>query len=213
MNTLQSYAQSQSHWTLEEFVQVTNSLLPQFLPELKAKTRVREEVTPRLVRHYGTLNMLDEPVKSGREVRYTYRHLLQMLVVRRLLIEGHSAGAIDQLATSSSNADLEALLQGGVQLAIAPANPALAHLQRIQERQSPEDSALTVLPILEPAQPPSINSVATTYQWTRMEVLPSLELHVRDDFEYPTSPQEQENLLQYLKQKLITYMARRSANK
>jgi len=69
MPNLQQLAQSHPSWSLDDFVQVTNALLSQFLPETPANTRVREEVTPRLVRHYSSLEMLDEPHKEGHEAR------------------------------------------------------------------------------------------------------------------------------------------------
>lgn len=69
-------------WSLDEFVQITNDLLPQVLLDIPANTRVREEVTRRLVRHYSSLKMLDEPLKEERETRYTYRHLRQILLLR-----------------------------------------------------------------------------------------------------------------------------------
>ena len=215
MTNLQQLAQSHPSWSLDEFVQVTNDLLPQFLPETPANTRVREEVTPRLVRHYSSLEMLDEPLKQGREARYTYRHLLQMLLVRRLLATGYGASAINRLPTSTDNSELEALLQGGVQLTVTPANPALAFLQQIQQRQSgsappsstatPRTTGAQSLANQAQSQPPAPS------QWTRLEVLPGLELHVREDFTYPSSPQEPQNLLQYISQKLAVYINRRSS--
>lgn len=203
---LQELAQQDLSWSLEELVQVANELLPQFLPEEKAHSRVREDVTPRLVRHYTSQGMLDEPFKEGREARYTYRHLLQMLLVRRLLIEGYGASVIDTLARSKSNSELEALLQGGVQLTIAPANPALAFLQQVQKRQPevaqsiPKAQPPSKLSSPAPAQLPLDTSSAT--QWIRQEILPGLELHVRSDFVLPSTPQEQQNLLQRMLQTL-----------
>ncbi|MGG6295105.1 MerR family transcriptional regulator [Leptolyngbya sp. AN02str] len=196
MNTLQQISQQNSNWSLEELVAIANELLPQFLPEEKAHTRVREEVTPRLVRHYASQGMLDEPLKEGREARYTYRHLLQLLLVRRLLTEGYGASVIDTLACSKSNSDLEALLQGGVQLTLTPANPALAFLQQVQKRQPNMAHSSSMSPIPPPpvSSPPSAPAPAT--QWSRQEILPGLELHVRSDFVPPTTTQEQQNLLQ-----------------
>jgi len=231
MPNLQQLAQSHPSWSLDDFVQVTNDLLPQFLPEIPANTRVREEVTPRLVRHYSSLEMLDEPRKEGREARYTYRHLLQMLLVRRLLATGYGTSAINQLATSTDNSELEALLQGGVQLTLTPANPALAFLEQIQQRRlsgdSPSNTATPktsiALSLANPAQRSaggsSLASVEQAQsqspapsQWTRLEVLPGLELHLRDDFTYPSSPQEQQNLLQHIGQQLqAVYTNRRSS--
>ncbi len=198
MNSLQQLARNNPSWSLEEFVQVANNLLPQFLPAQKGNTRVREEVTPRLIRHYTTLGMLDEPLKDGRYAVYTYRHLLQILVVRRLLAEGFGANAIDRLATQRDNTELENLLAGGVQLSVSTANPALAYLQQIQKKQSSVPAAPA------PPAPPmeSANLKTDTTSWIRIEILPGLEIHVREDFGYPNSLSEQQNLLQYIAQKL-----------
>lgn len=208
MKTLQQIAQQNPNWSLEELVQVANELLPQFLPDEKAHTRVREDVTPRLVRHYTSQGLLDEPLKEGREARYTYRHLLQVLLVRRLLTEGYGASVINNLARSKTNSDLEALLQGGVQLTVAPANPALAFLQQVQQRQPEVARSISKSP-LSPAPAQS----APSTQWIRQEILPGLELHVRNDFVLPSSSQEQQNLLQRILQTLtaIATSRRRSS--
>ncbi|MEP0873177.1 MerR family transcriptional regulator [Trichocoleus desertorum AS-A10] len=205
METLQQIAQRNPHWSLDELVQIANELLPQFLPEEKAHTRVREEVSPRLVRHYTGQEMLDDPIREGREARYVYRHLLQVLVVRRLLTEGYGASVINTLARSKNNSELEALLQGGVQLTVSPANAALAFLQQIQQRppdgpQSVSKSPLPSVPSPSVSIPPP---TAAASHWTRLEVLPGLELHVRSDFVLPSTSQEQKNLLERMLQTLI----------
>ncbi len=216
MKTLKQLAQSRPSWSLDEFVQETNQLLPQYLPQERSHTRVREEVTPRLVRHYTTLGMLDEPLKEGRYAVYNYRHLLQILVLRKLLAEGFGASAIDKLATAKNNAELEALLQGGVQLTVTTANPALTFLQEIQQRQShrtsPPISSTENVPPAAPAVPNS-PSTSISSQWMRLEILPGLEIHVREDFIYPSSPQEQQNLLQYIGQKLLAIVTKRRSSK
>lgn len=142
METLANLARSQPNWSLEEFVNVANELLPQYLPATKGNTRVREEINPRLVRHYTSLGMLDEPQKEGKYALYIYRHLLQILVVRRLLSEGVGANAIDRLAKEKTNAELENLLTGGVQLEVTPSNPALAYLQQL--KKSDRSAALPI---------------------------------------------------------------------
>jgi len=223
MKTLQQVAQSDPNWSLEELVQVANQLLPHFLPEEKAHTRVREEVTPRLVRHYTSQGMLDDPLKQGREARYTYRHLLQVLLVRRLLTEGYGASVINTLARSKNNSDLEALLQGGVQLTVAPANPALAFLHQIQQRKAdiarsivqPPSVADLAAPPVAPVAPssPAAPPADPTTHWRRLEILPGLELHVRSDFVLPTTAQEQQNLLQRILQLLISLATSKPTSK
>jgi DNA-binding transcriptional MerR regulator len=142
MKQLQDIAKERPLWSLEEFVREANRLLPEILPDERANTRVREEVTPRLVRHYTTQGMLDEPLKQGREARYQYRHLLQVLLLRRLLAAGYGAGAIAQFVVAHSNDELETLLQGEVWLTISatpptPNNSALEFLQQIQTSSTP----------------------------------------------------------------------------
>ena len=208
MITLQQLAQGNYSWSLDEFVQIVNVLLPQYLPEERSHTRVREEITPRLVRHYTTLGMLDEPLKEGRYAVYTYRHLLQILVVRRLLAQGYGASAIDNFAKSKDNTELEALLQGGVQLTLTTANPALAFLEQIQNRQS-----LPKITSILPSTTPPTAKPSTSWRWTRLEIIPGLEIHVREDFVYPSSPQEQQNLLQQIRQILIAFVTKGRSNK
>ncbi|MEC4803162.1 MAG: MerR family transcriptional regulator [Jaaginema sp. PMC 1079.18] len=198
MTSLQQYAQGDAQWSLEEFVQITNALLPQYLPTQKAHSRVREDITPRLVRHYTSLGAMDEPAKMGRNAVYTYRHLLQLLLVRRLMTQGYGVSAIDDLPVSQSNGELEALLQGGAQISVTPANPALGFLQDIQNRGKRVQKSPLV-------STPTPNPTPTPQKWLRLGILPGLEIHIREDFVFPQSPQEQQNLVQLITQKLFAF--------
>jgi len=291
MTTLHQYAHQNPHWTLEEFVTVLNRLLPQFLPDRpdssdssasipsKSPHGVRDTLTPRLVRHYTSQGLVDEPQKLGRSARYGYRHLLQLLLVRRLLREGYSTQALQPLLQSKTNADLEALLQGGVQLTVTPANPALAFLESIRQRSAsppvpapaafappappvsaspppappafpaldrarsiPFDPSENVeaLEALEDSAPlapadkaedpentedcpenfafrgsdnltdPEVSPSASTVAypqcslWTRLVILPDLELHLGPKVTLPRTAQERENLAQAIVQALET---------
>lgn len=207
MSMLQQIAQQQPEMVLDRFVEVTNDLLPQFLPDQGSGNRGQEPVNPRLVRHYTTQGWLDKPLKQGREARYTYRHLLQLLVLRRLLAEGYSTSSIGSLIGGQSDAALEDILQGGVQLKVEAANPALAFLSQIRDGQgqrresppsdrSPKRSASPAFqaPPTAPASPPA----STPQTWTRLEILNGLELHVRQDFAAPTTAHERDSLLQLI---------------
>lgn len=210
MEHLEQLAKRRPEWSLAEFVEATNELLPDFMPVEKGNTKVREQVTPRLVRHYTSLGMLDEPLKAGREARYHYRHLLQLLVVRRLLAEGYGASAIDDLAASSDDARLEALLRGGAQLSVTVANPALAFLTEIQQRrQLPPGPRPQRLPPPSPSPPAS----PAPSHWTRLEILPGFELHIEDQFSYPNSSHEQQALLHHIAHKLERFATQRRPTK
>lgn len=219
---LQQIAQVNPEWDLDALVDTANDLLPQFLPDLgDPQGRSPETVNPRLVRYYTTQGVIDRPLRQGREARYTYRHLLQLLVVRRLLPEGYSTTAIQPIA-AKPNGDLEALLQGGVQLTVETANPALAFLQSVQARWSktapPESSAPPPAPAARsapaakappapaaapaPLPDPRMAAPPPPSRWRRVTVLPGLEVQVRDDFVPPSTPQERENLLHLIAQTL-----------
>ncbi len=215
---LQQIAQQQPEMVLDRFVEVTNDLLPQFLPDQGSGNRGQEPVNPRLVRHYTTQGWLDKPLKQGREARYTYRHLLQLLVLRRLLAEGYSTSSISSLIGGQSDAALENILQGGVQLTVEAANPALAFLSQIRDGQgpakgqcresSPSDRSpkrstspvggdLRVSP-QQAAPAPAAPPASPPQPWTRLEILDGLELHVRQDFAAPATAHERDSLLQLI---------------
>ncbi|WP_242026725.1 MerR family transcriptional regulator [Phormidium tenue] len=209
---LQQIAQQQPEMVLDRFVEVTNDLLPQFLPDQGSGNRGQEPVNPRLVRHYTTQGWLDKPLKQGREARYTYRHLLQLLVLRRLLAEGYSTSSIGSLIGGQSDAALENILQGGVHLKVEAANPALAFLSQIRDRpamssldRSASAQKQSAMPGLQaapdsptPAAPPSQSASSPPQTWTRLEVLDGLELHIRQDFVAPSTAHERDSLLQLI---------------
>ncbi|HIK44482.1 MAG TPA: MerR family transcriptional regulator [Leptolyngbyaceae cyanobacterium M65_K2018_010] len=207
MSRLQHIAQQQPEMVLDHFVEVTNDLLPQFLPDQSSGGRGQEPVNPRLVRYYTTQGWLDRPLKQGREARYTYRHLLQLLVLRRLLAEGYSASSIGGLVGSQTDQALENILQGGVQLAVEAANPALAFLAQIRDRPTPrlnrsapgeQWSAMPAFDSPTAAPAPITPAPSPPKTWTRLEILDGLELHIRQDFMVPATAHERETLLQLI---------------
>ena len=215
MSTLQHLAQQQPEYDLERFVEVTNDLLPQFLPDQVAGSRGQEPVNPRLVRHYTTQGLLDKPLKQGREARYRYRHLLQLLAIRRLLAEGYSATSIGSLIGGRANTVLEDLLQGGVQLTVEAANPALAFLSQIRDREDsrPQERSTAgrkrassrgakAAPPASAPSPMTDLSASASATWTHLDLLDGLELHVREDFVLPATTHERERLLQLIAHRL-----------
>jgi DNA-binding transcriptional MerR regulator len=198
---LQQIAQQQPEMVLDRFVEVTNDLLSQFLPSQGSGGRGQEPVNPRLVRYYTTQGWLDRPLKQGREARYTYRHLLQLLVLRRLLAEGYSASSIAGLIDGQGQGVLENLLQGGAQLTLEAANPALAFLADIRDRREGSASALSPG---SPAPPPS-----PAETWTRLPLMEGLELHLRSDFRAPATPAQRDRLLQRIADHLAHLQSQR----
>lgn len=65
----------------------------------------------RTVRYYQTYGVLDRPAREGREVRYTERHLLQLLAIKALQAVGLGLADIQKRVYGCSNLELETLLQ------------------------------------------------------------------------------------------------------
>lgn len=203
MQSLENLLEQDPSWNLEELVLEANARLGQYLPDDPGNLRVREEVTPRLVRHYTTLRMLDEPAKEGREARYRARHLLQLLVVRRLMSEGYGASALGELARQKSNPELLGLLQGGATLTLTPGNPALSYLSELRKEYRVPSAAIPP-PASAPKQSeaPAPAPPMAAQRWYRQEIVPGFELHISEDFRYPKSPSETDTLLQRIRHHL-----------
>ena len=170
--------------TLDDLVDAANQFLPDILPTSKAG-RTKDDVNARLVRHYTTERLLDDPLKQGREARYTRRHLLQLLALRRLMADGFGAATLQDTLQSRTDDDLEALIAGQTQLAVQPGNPALDYLEQLR-RPAAAAPALSA-----PAPAPS-----SPERYTRLPLAPGLDVHVRTDFRMPRSRLEQDRLAQ-----------------
>jgi DNA-binding transcriptional MerR regulator len=188
-----------NNWSLEDLVAQVNQQLPQVLP---VDSRAREEVNSRLVRYYTTERLIDEPLRVGREARYQSRHLLQILVIRKLLAEGLKMSGIGNLARRHSDEQLHQMLTRPVSLQPATPNPALEYLAQINPssqipvRMAPLPSFLTDPIHTSPAHP----LVATHH---RIQVEPHLELSVEEGFVFPNSPAEMKDLLERIEQALL----------
>jgi hypothetical protein len=106
-------------WLIDEFVRTINSVLPRFLSTNKGNEKIKDDINLRLIRHYTSQGMVDLPLRQGRCAVYNYRHLLQVLVVRKLLAQGIGANAINKLAIEKSNSELEELLTNTVELNVS----------------------------------------------------------------------------------------------
>ena len=226
-------------WSLDAFVDEVNRVLPEVVPQDAAK-RAKVEVNARLVRHYTTEGALPKPLKDGAEARYDTDHLVRMLALRRLLLEGYPSGVAAALLRKHDRETLARFLLGELRLELdlatggLPANPTpLDHVPpHVRERlsamranaglpplaaagEAPEpspagsrgdtDTAAPRVhvtaqrlagresrpPTARPTAPGADEAVDTSppaVTWTRHQLLPSLELHVREDFDHPTTP-------------------------
>ncbi len=188
-------------YTLEEFETVCNSWLLQYLPESYQGTRAREAITIRNLRHYASEGLIDEPLKEGREARYAYRHLVQVLLLRRAMAEGYTSKLLYGMMRRTTH-ELEALLGGD--LFASPAKPERQKMNQTVMRQESanQQAQRQVLDYLSGLQPQSnlsgqtVALEATPVQtWQQFEIASGIELWLRADAILPKTALERQRLL------------------
>jgi DNA-binding transcriptional MerR regulator len=96
--------------TLEELTREAERILRQRGLAVEGDDhRVTEVPDPRTIRYYTTIGLLDRPVISGKQARYTMRHLLQLLAIKALQRTGFSLARIQQRLYGRNESELEAL--------------------------------------------------------------------------------------------------------
>jgi hypothetical protein len=76
----------------------------------RANGRVRDVPNERLIRWYGTVGLVDPPLsRRGRVARYGWRHLLQLVAVKRRQAEGKSLAEIQEELAGATDEVLAAV--------------------------------------------------------------------------------------------------------
>lgn len=157
----------------------------------QARGTVSELPDERTVRYYlseGLIPPAEE--KQGTASVFGFRHLLQLLVVKKLQAEHLPIRAIRELVTGKTERQLERLLgveqeQGGGSVG---KGEALSYLESLLQK-SPSLSA----PHASSPPPPRAAALmgppsgSTRETWSRVELEPGLEVHVSDGYRAPQS--------------------------
>jgi DNA-binding transcriptional MerR regulator len=120
-------------WSLDEFVEAVNRLLPEVLPN--ADSPSKQTLNGRLVRHYTTEGILPKPLKDGAQARYDTDHLVRVLTLRRLAADGFASNVAGAFLARHDREALARFLLGELQLDLGLASavgsqprPSLDHL-------------------------------------------------------------------------------------
>jgi DNA-binding transcriptional MerR regulator len=159
-------------------------LLDRFVPR-QERGSVTEVPDERMVRYYSSGGLISPPEsKQGVSAVYGYLHLLQLLVIKRLQAEHLSIRKIREVVEGKAEHELEQLL--GLEMEEAAStgnrNSATEYLESLLQRQSsrplpPQAATFSV------AEEPSLySSAGPKSDWTRVEIEPGLELHIRGDY-------------------------------
>lgn len=115
-------------------------------------SRVKRLYTDRSFRHYTTLGCIDPAEKEGRRSVYRFRHLVQALLVRRLLWERIPSEQIVVVMSGRSTEETEQMFLGGTKIGF----------RAVKDRKARES--------------PASEMVET---WRRVQLMPGVELHLR----------------------------------
>jgi DNA-binding transcriptional MerR regulator len=157
---------------------------------------VSELPDERTIRYYLTEGLVSPAEeKQGTASVFGYRHLLELLVVKKLQSEHLPIRKIRDLVDGRTERELERLL--GAEGGTAVRNEALSYLEKLlmkpAQSSSPAPRMLRQqVPTMEsmasspaPLAPPSMQTSATGGTWSRIELEPGLELHVHDQYQPP----------------------------
>jgi DNA-binding transcriptional MerR regulator len=141
------------------------------------------------VRYYLSEGLLPPAAeKQGTASVFGYRHLLQLLVVKKLQAEHLPIRVIREMVTGRSERQLERLLGGEQGRGKSTAgNEALEYLESLLADSPPRSPPLRAAP---PAAPPPASPAAPARPagadtWARVEIEPGLEVHIRDSYRLP----------------------------
>ena len=210
MVNLQAYRSDS--WSLDAFAERVNKLLPEFLPADKMNTRMQDTVNPRLIRHYTTLGLLDTPDREGREARYTYRHLLQLLLLRKMLAAGFATGIIAPITQEKNIEELEELLLGKEEVEKHPLEffrkRAVAEPEEVQVLPAPPPAASIPAPapslpdFLQYGDGRELKKKRRAEAYTRVPISEGIELHLSEDFQPIKNPTLLQKILRKIQQAL-----------
>ncbi|HEX8650182.1 MAG TPA: hypothetical protein VF708_05025 [Pyrinomonadaceae bacterium] len=215
MRALESY-RGQEFIGVEELTSAAASLIELYGVE-PARGNVRLSLTPRIVRHYLSEDLLGEPTgQAGTSLVFNYGNLLRLLAVKRLLAEYWSVVKIKEFMTALDIMALEQLVGGALASSTPPAGsrsqqrpPAgreSASVPHATSLRRPTDFAATnqtppATSFLAPQPPPPLASLAVesarraeraATEW--IELTTGLEIKVRRSFRPPRTEQERERL-------------------
>lgn len=210
MNELEKY-RAQTFRGVEELVSVASELIEQFTEE-PARGNVRLGITPRIVRHYLTEELLGTPNgHAGPAIVFNYGNLLRLLAVKKLLADHWSVVKIREFMASLDTTALEQLVASAFTSAssnkraaggennLRVTQPLLqSGAAKARQPQTPQPSMM-----LASAPPPPLASLAVesmkrseqqraSGEW--IELAPGLEVKVRRGFRPPANERERERL-------------------
>jgi DNA-binding transcriptional MerR regulator len=158
----------------------------------QARGTVSEVPDERTIRYYLTEGLISPAEdKQGTASVFSYRHLLELLVVKKLQSEHLPIRKIRDLVDGRTERELERLL--GAEGSPRVKNEALSYLEKLLMKPAapPSPQAPQMLRQVSSIEaqassaPQSLPTGVGSGTWSRIEIEPGLELHVHDQYQPP----------------------------
>jgi DNA-binding transcriptional MerR regulator len=162
----------------------------------QARGTVSDVPDERTIRYYLSEGLIAPAGdKQGTASVFGYRHLLQLLVVKKLQSEHLPIRKIRELVERREVRELERLL--GLEGAAPGKNEAVSYLEKLLTKPAPKGgtnsaSALNFSSAPQgiaqgaPPLPQMSQTSSSSNAWERIEIEPGLELHVQGSYQFPT---------------------------
>jgi len=170
----------------------------------------------RLVRHYVHVEILDKPIRKGKEAYFGFRQIVQLLVSRVLLNEGWLLAKIGEVVRLEGRTGLDGLLAMlPKSMPRTPAQELVSKFQRSARDQAsrsappPSDAgsmrrSIDLLKQRQEAFPDGMPPEVET--WLHIKLTPWCHVYIERDAARVTSPELIERLSRALTQSLIEFI-------
>lgn len=207
-----------------ELAMAVSQILAEIGPsqEKATVTQLPDERTVRFYLAEGLLSPAEE--KQGTASVFNYKHLLQLLAIKKLQAEDLPIRKIKQLLDGLEEADLKRLLQ--VESKQAQKNEATKFLESLLTTGKPENKP-SAGPLRQRSSPsfsakaPAVTNVGSSISpmpeepdaWVRIEVEQGVELHLRSGVQLPTERKGLQLLAEKIVRAVESYLSKAQAKK
>ncbi len=172
---------------MDELLEVANFFVEAIAP-MQPSVRVSKQLTERNLRYYINQGLVDPPIgKDGLSAIYGYRHLLQLISLKRLQASYLPVKKIAELINGKSDDSLHCIAVDQLtELQKQTDNPALSFLNAISVPQNNENQIDQVdfsplsASIREPSDKNKKPLKKQSLSWDRYKLADGIEIHIRN---------------------------------
>ncbi len=187
--------------TIDELVTQAALIIP-YIAEKQIRYRVSVYPDERVIRYYISQNLVDRP-DSETETRFTYKHLLQILAIKKLQAQYLPLKKIKEIIEGLDEEGLENIVIGSHEkideddfLRFAPVGQRRAFKYALCEFS---------VPMKGESEQKNYKKVSVPEQWTRINVMDGIEINIRSDI-LPENSEKRKHFIERIAAKLRIFV-------